>query len=115
MADSKGLTPVTVLLPNDLYEALAAKLAREKKDLSPVAVALLQMYVEDPIAADPDLERIEACRRHHAALRFNTAGSRQVTEPKWLDVNLVLAFTSGKLNDTAAIREFAIWVCLNQR
>ena len=74
MADPKGLTPVTVLLPNDLYEALAAKLAREKKDFSPVAIALLQMYVQDPIEADPDLERRlkhvdDIMRRYDSTLR----------------------------------------------
>jgi hypothetical protein len=57
MTESKGLTPVTVLLPSDLYEALQAKLARERKDFAPVAVALLEQYVNETIAADPDFER----------------------------------------------------------
>ena len=57
MADSKGLTPVTLLLPNDLYEALQAKLAREQKDLSPVAVALLERYIHGEIPPDPEIIR----------------------------------------------------------
>jgi hypothetical protein len=34
MADSKGLTPVTLLLPTDLYDALEVKLTRKQKDFS---------------------------------------------------------------------------------
>lgn len=55
MADSKGLSSVTLLLPNDLYTALQAKLAREQKDFSPVAVALLQQYLDD--GGNPEFER----------------------------------------------------------
>ena len=56
MSDTKGLTPVTVLLPNDLYKTLQAKLAREQKDFSPEAVALLEKYVSDTVP-DPEFER----------------------------------------------------------
>ena len=54
MAESKGPTAVTLLLPNGLYDALQAKLAHEQKDLSEVAIALLQHYVNE---ANRDVER----------------------------------------------------------
>lgn len=46
MSDAIRLMALTVLLPVELVEALQAKLAEERKDVSDVAASLFQAYLE---------------------------------------------------------------------
>jgi hypothetical protein len=65
MSDAGRLTPLTVLLPYELFEALQAKLAREDTDASQVAAALFRQYVEES-----RLEHVrDIMRRYDSTLR----------------------------------------------